>query len=196
MTDYLWDRSGEPDDEIQNLEELLAPLAYQPRPLEIPATLEPGRRRNHYPALAIAAAVALAALALGIWLNINRDAAVVPHQAETIMPAAVEKKDSPEIVSVPDKSNDAPKASPGTNQRPVHRNTSPRRNQVAMNERRDRRSSRPQTEMSAAAALEAEAGKEQLMLALRLASSKLSMAVKRTQGGYPGNLIRNQHKVG
>src|SRR5688500_12868222 len=115
MTDYLWDRSGEPDEEIQKLEELLAPLAYQPRPLEIPATLQPGRRRNLYPALAIAAAVALAALALGVWLNINREAAVVPQQAEVITPAAVEKKDSPEIVSVPDKPDDVRQASPNLN---------------------------------------------------------------------------------
>ena len=195
MTDYLWDRSGEPDEEIQKLEELLAPLAYQPRPLEIPATLQPGRRRNLYPVLAIAAAVALAALALGIWLNINRDATVVPQKAQVI-PGAEEKKDTPEIVHVPDKTVDAPKAAPSTSPRRVQHSSSPRRNQLAMNERRHRKSAESQRETTAAAALEAEAGKEQLMLALRLASSKLSMAVNRTQGGYPGNLIRNQHKVG
>src|SRR5688500_3427444 len=119
MTDYLWDRSGEPDEEIQKLEELLAPLAYQPRPLEIPATVQPGRRRSLYPALAIAAAVALAALALGIWLNINRDAAGGPQKAKATPPEAVEKKDSPEIVHVPDKTVETPKALPGTNPRPV-----------------------------------------------------------------------------
>lgn len=195
MTDYLWDRSGEPDEEIQKLEEILAPLAYQPRPLELPATLQPGRRRNIYPALAIAAAVALAALALGIWFNINRDAVVVPQRTEAI-PSTVDKKESPEIVAVPDEAPKPPRALPKTNPRPLQHSTSLQRNQLAVNRRRDRKSSQPQTEMSAAAALEAEAGKEQLMLALRLASSKLTLAQKRAQSGYPGNLIRNQHKVG
>ena len=32
--DYLWDRTGEPDPEIQELEEVLGTLRYQPQPLE------------------------------------------------------------------------------------------------------------------------------------------------------------------
>lgn len=32
--DYLWDRTGQPDPEIEHLERLLAPLAYRPRPYE------------------------------------------------------------------------------------------------------------------------------------------------------------------
>ena len=195
MTDYLWDRSGEPDEDIQKLEEILAPLAYQPRPLELPATLQPGRRRNLYPALAIAAAIALAALALGIWLNIKREATGVPQKANVTISVAVEKKETAEIVSVPPKAIESPKAAPKQNSRPAHRSPSQARNQLALN-RHNRKSLRPQTELSAAAALEAETGKEQLMLALRLASSKLTLAQKRAQGGYPGNLIRNQHKVG
>jgi len=51
--DYLWDKSGEPDPQIQELEEILAPLRYQPKPLELPDNV---RRRNYYvPLLAIAA---------------------------------------------------------------------------------------------------------------------------------------------
>ena len=52
------------------------------------------------------------------------------------------------------------------------------------------------TELTARDRAEAEAAKEQLLLALRVASAKLSLAQKKAQGGYPGNLIRNQHKVG
>src|SRR6266545_7807215 len=33
-SDYLWDRTGEPDPEIQELEEILGTLRYQPRPLD------------------------------------------------------------------------------------------------------------------------------------------------------------------
>ena len=36
--DYLWDKTGEPDPEVQQLEEILSTLRYQPRPLEIPRT--------------------------------------------------------------------------------------------------------------------------------------------------------------
>ena len=38
--DYLWDRTGEPDPEIQQLEEILGTLRYQPQPLAIPAHLQ------------------------------------------------------------------------------------------------------------------------------------------------------------
>ena len=197
MTDYLWDRSGEPDNEIQELEELLAPLAYQPRPLEIPATIQPGRRRNLYPVLAIAAAVAMVALALGIWFNIQRDAEVTPQKASA--PVPVENKD-PESASLPDETTKSPVVLPNANANPKPRplvvaNGPVRRNRRAVHDRPSRKSSQAQREMSAAATLEAEAGKEQLMVALRVASAKLNHAVKRAQGG-PANLIRNQHKVG
>jgi hypothetical protein len=43
--------------------------------------------------------------------------------------------------------------------------------------------------------VEAKNAKDQLMIALRLASSKLSMAQKKTQGN-PANEIHNQHKAG
>ena len=42
--DYLWDKTGEPDPEVQELEEILGTLRYQPRPLDIPAGLQVGRR--------------------------------------------------------------------------------------------------------------------------------------------------------
>ena len=34
--DYLWDKTGEPDPQIQQLEEILGTLRYQPRPLPLP----------------------------------------------------------------------------------------------------------------------------------------------------------------
>ena len=40
--DYLWDKTGEPDPEIQQLEEILGTLRYQPRPLEIPEEIQIG----------------------------------------------------------------------------------------------------------------------------------------------------------
>ena len=63
---YLWDRSGEIDPDIQQLEETLGALRYQPQPLRIPTSLQIRRRRSFYPLMAIAAAIALVAIALGL----------------------------------------------------------------------------------------------------------------------------------
>src|SRR2546425_1786152 len=103
MNDYLWDRSGEPDEEIQKLEEILAPLGYQPKPLEIPASIRPAHRRRFFPALAIAATITLMALALGLWFNSYRSRAVAPSQAN-LAPVPVENgnKDGLQSTSSPE----------------------------------------------------------------------------------------------
>src|SRR5262249_1456024 len=70
--DYLWDRTGEIDPEIQQLEEILDPLGYQPRPLSFPADVWPRPRPIFFPPLVVAAAIALVALAFGLWLAVIR----------------------------------------------------------------------------------------------------------------------------
>lgn len=83
MSDYLWDKTGEADDETKRLEELLGGLKFRPRPLELPAlparvelpaappahNLDAARARTplSWSRLAIAASLA-AALLLGAWL--------------------------------------------------------------------------------------------------------------------------------
>lgn len=61
--DYLWDKSGEPDSEVERLEKLLGPLGH--RPGRIP-TWRRTRQRRLVAALAIAAAVLIAAG--GAWM--------------------------------------------------------------------------------------------------------------------------------
>src|SRR5437763_5632521 len=84
---YLWDRSGEPDPEVQNLEQILGSLRYQPRPLEIPNDVRLKVNRPLFTKLAIAAAIGLIAVALGLWVNFNRPrtvpAVVAKHDAQT-----------------------------------------------------------------------------------------------------------------
>ena len=70
--DYLWDKSGEPDPQIQQLEEILGTLRYQPRALNLP------RRRNYLALLAIAATVVMALIAGGLWMQIQRQDASIP----------------------------------------------------------------------------------------------------------------------
>ena len=75
--DYLWDKTGEPDPQIQQLEEILGTLRYRARPLMLP-------RRNYFPLLAIAASLLLALLAGGIWLRVRSYHYEVPPQQATI----------------------------------------------------------------------------------------------------------------
>src|SRR6266852_8501445 len=94
---YLWDRSGEIDPDIQQLEETLGTLRYQAQPLQIPAHLQIGRRRSFYPLMAIAATIALVAIALGLWfafkqhqvttpLDVRQNAQPAPKQIEKQLP--------------------------------------------------------------------------------------------------------------
>ena len=147
--DYLWDKSGEPDPQIQQLEEILGTLRYQRKPLNLP------RRRNYFPLLAIAATVVVTLLTAGLWLQI--------HNIEASIPAvAIAEPATPPI-------NPPLSVSPKP---PTKRN-------LIVRDRRERE--------------EALAAKQQLILALRLASEKLNTAYRRTQ---PPTQIKNQHKAG
>ena len=198
--DYLWDKTGEPDPEIQELEDVLGALRYQPRPLVIPAHLPVVRKQSHLSRFAIAAAVALMIAGLGLWTMLNRKPAAESLAAGT-SPEVIAPTSKP--VTLPDnKSNDQIKSETVNNknviQQPVaqprHRHSNTTNTQ--MQARNNARARVKNSELTAAEQREAEAAKEQLFLALRVASSKLSLAQKRAQGTYPSNLIRNQHKVG
>ena len=58
--EYLWDRSGPPDPEIEQLERTLAPLRYRPRP-ELARPLRPA------PRVWLAAAAAIFVAAVAVW---------------------------------------------------------------------------------------------------------------------------------
>jgi negative regulator of sigma E activity len=160
--DYLWDKSGEPDPQIQELEELLAPLRYQPTPLILPVT----RKRNYLPLLAIAATVLIALLVGGVWLRLRTEKAAPPQEAKS--QPSVPSVNKQEIVKTTN--TDSPKKL------------------IVRKPRPNRKFNRE----------EALAAKEQLMVALRLASEKLKSAQRRTQSspGASPNQIKNQHKVG
>jgi negative regulator of sigma E activity len=163
--DYLWDKSGEPDPEIQELEQILAPLRYQPAPLEMPNELPVTRRRNYFPLLAIAATVLIALLAAGLWLRVRTEESIPQVEAKSVPPVPSVKE---EVLRNTDSANKAARRRTRRISKPVFTNY-------------DRE--------------EAIAAKEQVMLALRLASEKLKLAQRRTQGASP-NQIKNQHKVG
>jgi len=165
--DYLWDKTGQPDPEIQQLEEILGTLRYQPKPLALPDDLVVPQRRNYIPLLAIAASLLLALLAGGIWLRVRSRNEVPPQQARVESPTPTPKPDVTPVL--PERKSAANPPLQATNR--IHR----------------RRSA-----SSAANLEEALMAKEQLMLALRVTTQKLQLVHTRTQP----NQIKNQHRVG
>jgi hypothetical protein len=191
--DYLWDRSGEPDPEIEELERLLGTLRYQPRPLDIPAGLAPGRKRTSFPHfLAIAATILMTLLGVGLWLRLHKQPTpeVVKDGNRPISSGnqkavvATTKDDAPKVALPAFKRDEKTIRRRGIRER------------LSRESARSRRPVMTATELTAEEIKEAEAGKEQLMLALRVASSKLSFAQKKAQEINSENQVHSQHKIG
>jgi hypothetical protein len=185
--DYLWDRSGEPDPELQRLEEILGTLRYQPQPLRIPADIQIGRRRSFSPALAIAAAIALFAVILGLWFHFHRPATAPPLEAS--QNSQTEQKPiqtAPRVASGKGNSQSASSKGPGNHRKPAARKLVATRRTPFI--RRD--TSQPELTP------QESAEKEQVLIALRLVSAKLNLAQRKTQGAPQFNTIRNQRKIG
>ena len=67
--DYLWDRSGEPDTTIAELERLMAPLAWQPRAWTAPASARVGVPRWRLPFVAALAATVTITIGLATFVE-------------------------------------------------------------------------------------------------------------------------------
>ncbi len=184
---YLWDRSGEIDPDIQELEETLGTLRYQPQPLRIPTSLQVGRRRSFYPLMAIAAAIALLAVALGLWFAFKQHQVTLPLEVkQNSQPGPKEiAKPEPQPGRQPELAIVNPVSKPPVIQK---RHREPTRTLQA---RYKVRTPAP-PELTPAELAE----KEQVLVALRLVSFKLNVAQRKAQGLPAPNSIRNQHKIG
>jgi hypothetical protein len=187
---YLWDRSGSPDPEVQELEEILGTLRYQPRPLEIPNHVAVQRRRSFFPAIAIAAAIALFAIILGLWFGFNRRQAPV-FEARHDSQIDLNRNSAPPQVT-PDNQASRDQAEVNTPKPKGIQRHEPYRRLLAANKSRNTRTQIRQPELTAQELAE----KEQVLTALRLVSVKLNLAQRKTQGAPQLNMIRNQHKIG
>lgn len=190
--DYLWDKTGEPDAEVQQLEDVLGTLRYQPHEFELPVEVRTGPRRRTYLSLAVAATIALMVLAAGAWSRLHRQE---PTRTNEVITA--HKEETPDLsIPTPKQGNEVYRKS-----RDEDRNIAWRRNPTSRANRTARNTisikpSVPPDEMSATEIAEAEAAKDQLMLALRVVSAKLNLAQRKTQIVPPANNIRYQHKLG
>lgn len=187
---YLWDRSGEPDPEVQELEEILGTLRYQPQPLGIPVNVRVDRRRSFFPSMAIAAAMALLAILLGLWFGFARRQAAPPLQARD---SQIDQDRNPGTPQVSPNQQASPDPVLVKNPAPtgIQRRESPR-NLLARSVSRSPRTQIRRPELTP----EELAEKEQVLIALRLVSAKLNLAQRKTQGAPQLNVIRNQHKIG
>jgi len=177
--DYLWDKTGEPDPEIKQLEEILGTLRYQPKPLEIPdQVIIPRRQRSYFPVLAIAASILLALLAAGVWLRVRTERNA-ESQTAVVTPTVNEKTAEPERVV---KNSSAPASEQVSQGRlpPLPRNKYHKQPPALTGSERE----------------EALAAKQQLMIALRLTSEKLNLVHRKMQIPTQSNQIKNQHRVG
>jgi hypothetical protein len=184
---YLWDRSGEADPDIQQLEETLGELRFQKRPLRIPAHLQIGRRRTFYPLLAIAAAIALVAIALGFWFAFKQRQVMTPVEVKGNSQPAPKQIDKPE----PRRTDQPEQAAINPNLIPPRSQKRHREVTRAVQARANGRTPAP-TELTAQEVAE----REQVLVALRLVSFKLNVAQRKAQGLPASNTIRNQHKIG
>jgi hypothetical protein len=219
-SDYLWDKTGEPDPEIQQLEEILGTLRYQPRPLEIPAGLSIGSERSFFrraaPGLAIAATLAMLLIGLGVWFawqRSQRSPSGAPSDvakstdkpgaqaSPTNSPANSPKEQSapnptqlPQVAAFPKHEE-----TPASSQVPSSRQRTPQRVSNSLVVATNRVRSEAPSARSARRAKEREEAalaKDQLLLALRVTSAKLNFAQKKTQTTNSPEPVHNQHKIG
>ena len=82
--DYLWDRSGEPDPEVERLERVLGKYRYQDKPLSPALRSRLSERRGGWFRLAAVAAAILMVLA-GFWIfKVHNKSVTTPIQSQNI----------------------------------------------------------------------------------------------------------------
>jgi hypothetical protein len=198
--DYLWDRTGESDPKIKELEDVLGTLRYQPRPLTLPEGVRPERRQRNYLPWAIAASIAFLILAAGLWIRLQGSRSFgKPEMAIADESAPVDTHQPSPIVSpitVPSRQSitDIRKSEISKNEIKVRTRKSG--GSLAKNGSRQAKPEVVRDDMSDAQQEEGRAAKEQVLVALRLVSAKLNFAQRKTQGLPTPSSIRNQHKVG
>ena len=122
--DYLWDGSGEPDADVEQLEKLLDGYRYQPRPLDARFEQQLVARRPFFWVKYAAAAAILMALA-GAWWLVPRDlspgdlhaVAEVPDFAPLPRAGGM---DMPEVLTRPVAKGDTPASTTKRSAAPVH----------------------------------------------------------------------------
>ena len=198
--DYLWDKTGEADPEIERLEQALSSLRFKrpAEPLPLPATAPRRFFRLNFPRPALAAAAALLFLLLagGLWLGLTRRSASTDDTNTAAAGTAPEEKriekagSGPRPPVGPEPSPNVrdseagqvtavvPPQAPGIKNQPQRRSTAGVR-QLMARRPAPRKASPRQEEL----ARRGEEAKAQLIKALHVASDKLNEVQKKIRGG-------------
>jgi hypothetical protein len=185
--DYLWDKSGEIDEDVEKLENVLGRLRYQrsSQPLPLPAVSRPWWRLNST-LLAAAATVVLLLLAGGLLLKLQHTSfngneisagptptpgPVVPFGNES----PVVKNPEDKLVNPPAPQNVAIPQMPNRRSQFVRVTYSGTKSPRALREEKIIR--------------EGEFAKEQLLKALQITSEKLNIVQRKIQGSHDAGPI-------
>lgn len=192
MSDYLWDKSGEAEPEVERLEELLGTLSHRPREGGLPDALiahfRP-RPLSHWSELAAAAILILMGLA-GLWMGLERLDARAEISAVSVQDivAAPARTEVNQIEAREPRHNNRPKALTAygrfLRRRPPF-SGAPDRNSTEqasqLNAPKSPNQPAAPDSMSAEEIAEAKRAREELLIALQVASSKLNHAQRRAQ---------------
>jgi hypothetical protein len=206
MSDYLWDKTGEPDEDVARLEELLGTLRYEPRPLVLPTELGAQTARSKFRPqrsfkrqwLALAAALLLMLLT-GVWMlkwqhdnRARREAAIKTNSKSVTHETVPNGKTAPaeQTASTTTKEQLAPsqikeftpiKASPP--KRVIYRAArAPRHVRSIRSAPREQVATNRHSEnANATLKQQQQQATEQLLLALRITSAKLNYAERQVQ---------------
>jgi len=133
-------------------------------------------------------------LGLGLWLGLQR----LQRSPQQI----AKSPETPQVrpVSSPDEKQNSAVAVSTPAPEPKRIDESPRHrvnpSLLARNPKRDRNTVVKDQQLTLKQQQEAQAAKDQLMLALRVTSAKLTLAQKKAQSTNGPDLIHNQHKIG
>jgi len=199
--DYLWDKTGERDPEIERLERSLSSLRYKrtSKPLPLPVASRPQFRLNST-WLAAAAAIALLIFAGGLWLALHRSnsneqsngiaGGVVPEPIEfpkdVSVPPTVRTVNPTVQVAEDKKSDRLPETITSRASHNLNSSTQSveRMQKIALRVRNKERVLREEETIR-----KGELAKEQLIKALQITSDKLNAVQKKIQGTQEHNPI-------
>jgi hypothetical protein len=202
MSDYLWDKTGEAEEDVERLENLLGTLRYEPRPLKLPedfgahTTARNSFRAQQRPftwqRLALAASLLLTLLA-GAWLvakfnqrEVRREAAHQNSSAPVNSATGTNDKASQHDVANVNHTNDQPVPAP-TQKSVIVPVNYPHPRRVSKRGGANVKRNAPQVlagqphEQVAAMTPEQKEAMEKLLLALHIASAKLNYAQREMQ---------------
>jgi hypothetical protein len=179
--EYLWDKSGKPDPEMEKLEGLLGELRYRrpSTPLPLPQRAPVHTRRFFRPAYAAAAAILCAAVIASLWLGlgISNQSATAGLSAINAQPGRAQDWLSSGSISLAVAGRvqeEAARPAPPTTINRGVRSQGLKHRELPVSLSASNR--RPQISEA-----EGVAAREQLIKALHLASSKLNLLQKKIQ---------------